>query len=582
MKNYKHFLKESNNKTVVFAFGRFQGMSQGHELLIKVVDKTAKSHSADGIIYASKTQDKKKNPLTVEQKIHYLKLMFPHSNFKAANPQERTPIEVAKELNKKYKNLIMVAGSDRVDSFEKLLNQYNGIEYHYDSIQVVSAGERDPDADDASGMSGTKMRSLALDNNFAEFKKGLPHTLKDADAKQLLNDIRIGMGKETVREQYFQKEIFNIGDLVESDDIQYKIIMRGANYLFLEDSLGNKTKKWLQDVTAIYVEEEMNEEEFKKALYTSSDKIKIARIIAGALGVDDSVTASPDALINIALRKIKNKPMHSEYIETVKSMLSTADKAGIKYDRKLLSIKMDEAAKAKNVFTLGALGVSDKDADDKGGKSDYDSDDIPTNDSDFDTTKDDKYGDHTRVGNSIEPDKNKDYLRRQKIKYKKEEVEEDKHEDESDEDIDDMIDHIKDLEDIFDAYEDHELHIVDEDGNHVDDLKEDFVTEVLSRMERMKARVRFARSASKRERKMKIALHTKSSPDKINHRARTMAVKLMKMKIAKKPLNTLSIQEKERVERIIKSKGKVLSRIAMKLVPKIRSIEGARLHPRAK
>jgi len=582
MKSYKYFLKEAPTKTVVFAFGRFQCPTTGHEILINAVDKTAKSHNADAVIYASKTQDKKKNPLSVEQKIHYLKLMFPQGNFKAANPQERTPIEVAKELNKKYKNLIMVAGSDRVDSFDKLLNQYNGIEYHYDSIQVVSAGERDPDADDASGMSGTKIRTLALDNDFAEFKKGLPHTLKDADAKQLLNDIRVGMGKDSVREQYFQGNIFNVGDIVESDNTQYKIIMRGANYLFLEDRFGNKTKKWLQDVTTIDMEEEMNEaDEPKTVLYTSSDKIKVARIIAGALGVD-AVKSSPEELINMALRKIRNKPMHSEYIETVKSMLSTADKAGIKYDKKLISTKMEEAAKAKNVFTLDKIGKSDNDVDDKGGKSDYDSDDIPTNDSDFDTTKNDIHGDHTRVGNSIEPDENKDYLRRQKIKYKKEEVEtkeEDMPDDESDDEIESMIKGINSLEDMLDAYDDDELHIVDDEGNHVSHIKEEYVTEVLSRMERIKARVRFARSASKRERKMEVALHTKSSPAKINHRARVMAVNMMKLKIARKPMNTLSVQEKERVERIISRKGKVLSRMAMKLVPRIKSIESSRLHP---
>jgi len=576
MKSYKYFLKEESTKTIVFAFGRFQCPTIGHSLLVSKVDKTAKSNNADSVIYASKTQDKKKNPLTVEQKIHYLKLMFPHDNFKAANPQERTPIEVAKELNKKYNNLIMVAGSDRVDSFEKLLNQYNGIEYHYGSIKVVSAGERDPDADDASGMSGTKMRNLALDNNFAEFKKGLPHTLKDVDAKQLMNDIRVGMGKDSIREQYFQGNIFNIGDIVESDDTYYRIIMRGSNYLTLEDNLGYKTKKWLQDVTAIYTEKEMNEEEAKKVLYTSSDKVKIARIIAGALGIDDSVTASPDSLINLALRKIKNKPMHSEYIETVKSMLSTADKAGIKYDKKLLSIKMEEANNSAKILTGKKV---------KSFKQNINPEDTKNTESDFDIPDVDVYGNTSRVGVGIEPDQDKDYLRRQKIIYKlKEEhetAEEDKHEDETDEEIEAMIKDIKDLEDIFDAYEDEELHIVDENGNHISDLKEDYITEVLSRMERMKAKVRFARSASKRERKMKIALHTKSSSEKINHRARTMAVKLLKLKIAKKPLNTLSIQEKERVEQIIKSKGAILKRIAMKLVPRIRTIEGARLHPKS-
>lgn len=596
MKNYKYYLKETSTKTIVFAFGRFQPPTTGHALLVSAVEKTAKSHNADSIIYASKTQDKKKNPLSVEQKIHYMKLMFPHSNFKAANEQERTFMEVAKELNKKYKNLIMVAGSDRVASFEKLLNQYNGVDYNYDSITVVSAGERDPDADDASGMSGTKMRTLALDGNYSEFKKGLPSTLKDADGKKLMNDIRIGMGKEaiseeySIRERYFQGEIFNIGDIVESDEIRYTILSRGANYLFLEDNSGTKIKKWLQDVTPIHSEETMiNEEDSKKIKFTSADKLKVARIIAGALGVD-ATNYSPEELINMALRKIRNKPMHSEYIDTIKNMLSTADQAGIKYDKKLIAPKIEEAAKLKvnkgeNVFTLGPPGKSDNDADDRGGPSDYDSDDIPTNDSDFDTTKDDKHGPQTRVGAGIEPDDNKDYLRRQKIKYKKEEVEEQKEEeddmpeDESDSEVEDMIKHIDNLEDIIDAYDDDELHIVDDEGTHVGHLKEDYITEVLSRMERIKAAIRFKQSASKRERKLKLALHTKSSSAKINHRARVMAVKLMKQKLAKKPLSQLSIQEKERIERIIKRKGKVLGRMSMKLVPRIRKIENARLHP---
>ena len=599
MKNYKYYLKETSTKTIVFAFGRFQPPTTGHALLVSAVEKTAKSHNADSIIYVSKTQDKKKNPLSVEQKIHYMKLMFPHTNFKAANEQERTFMEVAKELNKKYKNLIMVAGSDRVASFEKLLNQYNGVDYNYDSITVVSAGERDPDADDASGMSGTKMRTLALDGNYSEFKKGLPHSLKDIDGKQLMNDIRLGMGKEaiseeySIREQYFQGKIFNVGDIVESDEIRYTILSRGTNYLFLEDHSGTKIKKWLQDVTPIHSEETMtNEEESKKVKYTSSDKLKVARIIAGALGIE-AVKSSPEELINMALRKIRNKPMHSEYVDTIKNMLSTADQAGIKYDKKLIAPKIEEAAKVKvnkgeNVFTLGPPGKSDKDADDRGGPSDYDSDDIPTNDSDFDTTKDDKHGPQTRVGNSIEPDENKDYLRRQKIKYKREEfVEESKEEDdipedESDDEIDDMIKHVDALDDIIDCYDDEELHIVDEEGNHIGHLKEDYVTEVLSRMERIRAAIRFKQTTSVRERKLKLALHTKSSPSKINHRARVMAVKILKQKLARKPLDQLSIQEKERIERIIKRKSKVLNKLSLKLVPRIKNIEKNRLHPIAK
>ena len=260
MKQYRQFLKEMPSKTIVFAFGRFSPPTTGHELLVKAVKKIASSNNADHIIYASRTQDKKKNPLSVDKKIHYLNLMFPQSNFKAANDAERTFMEVAKELNKKYKNLIMVAGSDRVASFEKLLNQYNGVDYNYDSIQVISAGERDPDADDASGMSGTKMRDLAKDNDYDAFKKGLPASVRDIDGKRLMNDVRLGMGLDAIkeqlvisidslREQYHSKEIFKVGDSVISNDCLFEIVNRGCNYLTLIDIHGNTTRKWIQEVT---------------------------------------------------------------------------------------------------------------------------------------------------------------------------------------------------------------------------------------------------------------------------------------------------------------------------------------------
>ena len=259
MKRYSQFLKELPSKTVVLAFGRFNPPTIGHELLIKAVKKVAKTHNSDHSIYASKTTDTKKNPLTVDKKVKYLKLMFPGTNFVAANDQERTFLEAAKHLNKKYKNLIMVAGSDRVQEFTRLLNTYNGKEFKYDTVEVVSAGERDPDADDASGMSASKMRALASKGDYSEFKKGLPSSIRDIDGRRLMNDVRQGMGldmvkediilvKDTLREQYFLGDIFNVGDIVESSGVKYEIVKRGSNHLLLKEESGKLVSKWIQDV----------------------------------------------------------------------------------------------------------------------------------------------------------------------------------------------------------------------------------------------------------------------------------------------------------------------------------------------
>ena len=259
MKNYKELVNELPSKTVVFSFGRFNPPTIGHELLIKVVRKLASQRKADHVVFASATQDAKKNPLEVSKKVQYLELLFPNTRFVGCNPQVRTFLEAAKSLNKRYRNLVMVAGSDRVHEFEKLLKQYNGKEYKFDTIEVISAGTRDPDADDASGMSGTKMRSLASKGDYLQFKRGLPTTVRDIDGKRLMNDIRCGMGlevikeqinlvKDDLREQYFRGELFNEGDIVESDNTVYKIIKRGSNHLLLQDETGSKVSKWIKDV----------------------------------------------------------------------------------------------------------------------------------------------------------------------------------------------------------------------------------------------------------------------------------------------------------------------------------------------
>jgi phosphopantetheine adenylyltransferase len=263
MKNYRQLIKELPSKKVVFAFGRFQPPTTGHELLVKAVQKIASAQKADHIIYASRTEDKKQNPLPVSRKVYYLQRMFPGVNFRAANEQVRTFIEAAKELNKKYKNIVMVAGSDRVAEYKKILEKYNGTEFNFDTVTVVSAGERDPDSDNATGMSGTKMREAAKAGKFSEFKKGVPHTLTDVDARRLMNEIRkaydltpikesLNIKVDELREKYFRGEIFNVGDVVVCENKQYTVVKRGSNHLLLaEQGTDIKVTRWIKDVMLV-------------------------------------------------------------------------------------------------------------------------------------------------------------------------------------------------------------------------------------------------------------------------------------------------------------------------------------------
>jgi hypothetical protein len=177
---------------VVYAFVRFQPPTLGHQQLIETVKRIAQERGCDYAIYVSKTQDSKKNPLTIEQKMWYLQKFFPDTDFTAANDLARTPIEAVKELNKRYQNLIVVAGEDRMNLHE-LLRKYNHAEYEFDTIDFVSSGDRDTDSPEIAGISGTVVREHAKTGDLKSFKSKLPSTATDEIAQKLMADVQEGL-----------------------------------------------------------------------------------------------------------------------------------------------------------------------------------------------------------------------------------------------------------------------------------------------------------------------------------------------------------------------------------------------------
>ena len=207
-------MTERKGDTAVFTFGRFNPPTVGHEKLIIAVQSVARQRGGDFFVYPSQSQDPKKNPLDRNTKIKYMKKMFSKFSRNIISSNAKTALDVAVELynKKKYTNLVMVVGSDRVQDFKKLLQNYNGEEkkhgfYDFDSIDVVSAGERDPDAEGVEGMSASKMRAAAVDGDFKSFRMGTPPSLSDADTKKMFNDIRKGMKLDVVKEGKKWKEI---------------------------------------------------------------------------------------------------------------------------------------------------------------------------------------------------------------------------------------------------------------------------------------------------------------------------------------------------------------------------------------
>ena len=437
MKDYRQLIRELPSRTIVCAFGEFDPPTTGHELLVKTVNKLAEQRNSDHVIFTSPS---KNNSLVEEKKSQYLKLMFPKTKFKLSESK----VSSIKSLSERYKNIVVVAGSEHSADLKKVLKEYTNIE-------VISITEKDPDALDS------KMKSYATKGIYEEFKKKLPSTIRELDARRLMNDMRETMGLDSVKEQivlvkdklrddYFRGEVFNVGDIVESDGVKYTIAKRGSNHLLLKESSGALVSKWIHDVQPTE-EKEMNEELTDKTIKVT-DKIKVARIIATMLGVENAESSSnPENLVNTALRKVRSKTLNPESLNIINKMMRLAAEVGIEYDNNLVPSKLKEGvvqpngtsqidtpvdapkvikkiekkAKAQDKlpikFTDFTKNLYNKEVEPEPVGPEAQADVDKENDSDIDADFDTKDMDKKEVGHTLVSPGGQDNLRRRKVKY---------------------------------------------------------------------------------------------------------------------------------------------------------------------
>jgi cytidyltransferase-like protein len=217
--------EESKTKSpVVMAFGRMNPVTTGHEKLVNRVKEIAQDYRAPHVVVVSHSVDSKKNPLMVKDKLKHARRFFPNTNIIASDKEKPTFLQHAAALNAAgHDHLVMVAGSDRVPEYEQKLKQYNGTSpgslYNFKKIEVKSAGQRDPDSDSVEGMSASKMREHAKNNDFISFKGGVPKHVPENHARELFRDVRKGMG---INENYSRgmfKAIFVTGGPGSGKDI---------------------------------------------------------------------------------------------------------------------------------------------------------------------------------------------------------------------------------------------------------------------------------------------------------------------------------------------------------------------------
>ena len=200
IERFLHRIDEAKKDTAVIAFGRMNPPTIGHGVLVDKIVSEAQKHNADHFIFASETQDSKKNPLSHKQKVAYLKKFFPKGNFPVGMAKDPyTAVLYVCSLG--YKNIIMVAGSDQVENFKNIAKYKGKVAdrdpkkrvYSFEKFEVVQAGEaRDDDSQGVEGMSASKMRSAAFDGDFKKFATGVPGK-DNATKKKMYSDVRKGL-----------------------------------------------------------------------------------------------------------------------------------------------------------------------------------------------------------------------------------------------------------------------------------------------------------------------------------------------------------------------------------------------------
>ena len=297
-------LNERSGKGIVFTFGRFNPPHSGHELLIKTVLKTAKKLGFEHGIYASTSHDNTRNPIPYKDKIKFLKSSFRGVNI-VDNPKLKNPFFVAKQLSDDgYKNVTLVVGGDRVAELDREIRKYINHKdskkaFYFDKFKVVSAGKRDPDSDDISGMSASKMRKLAAEGDYDTFKSGVPSKMSDRDSKKMYNSIRKSVEVKEEVYRFFDK--LDLSKTSEEDfikEIRSNLSEQALKYLGAEDD-SNEDEDPIEDTPILVVLTKLEEDnKYSDTVERIEEASKKMGVSFYAVSVDDAFVVDEEVSDN--------------------------------------------------------------------------------------------------------------------------------------------------------------------------------------------------------------------------------------------------------------------------------------------
>jgi hypothetical protein len=250
MKYYRDLVRSLPAREVVMSVGQFSPPSAEHQLLVQYTGALASHTNADCVVFVvTDENEKRKDPLSADRKIHYLTMLFPNTTFVSASGDVGLTDEI-NSLTSIYRKITAIVPPSGMQRCREVFGAVH---------QIIPIDNIDPD-NGQSYRSSPKLRAAAVKGDFNSFKSGLPKHTRDIDARRLMNDVREGMGLEaineqvrlpvdTIREKYFNGELYQVGSVVESiNGESLEVIKRGTNYILVKDHAGKVSSKWLHDV----------------------------------------------------------------------------------------------------------------------------------------------------------------------------------------------------------------------------------------------------------------------------------------------------------------------------------------------
>lgn len=296
------FLKEDDKSTAVFAFGRFNPPTKGHEKLIQQVRSVAQKMNAKSYLFVTHSVDKK-NPLTHQERVSYMQSTGRFDDIEIGFDDVKTIVQALQKLmNEGRTRAVIVAGSDRVGYFKNFMNQYNKkndkngeLVFDFDYVNAVSSGERDPDAEGVAGFSASQARGYAAENDFDNFSK-VAMDNDNNSVRKLFTKVQSKVGNKVAlnNEKLYNEDMPNSKPIIYLDmDGVIADFFGGVEKMFGVKHWKELTSKLSGGELKQEVIDKITGSDFFSTLPKFSTADSLIQLIKSATGGDFSILTSP-------------------------------------------------------------------------------------------------------------------------------------------------------------------------------------------------------------------------------------------------------------------------------------------------